>query len=48
LERISKGKCSSLLGLIVSAEGKKFYNIDTRGKYYKTCYGRNLCIFVIS
>jgi hypothetical protein len=29
LERISKGELSSLLGLIVSDEGKKFYNIDT-------------------
>jgi hypothetical protein len=29
LERVSKDKCSSLLGLIVSDEGKKFYNIDT-------------------
>jgi hypothetical protein len=31
LERVSKDKPSSLLGLIVSDEGKKFYNIDTRG-----------------
>jgi hypothetical protein len=29
LERISKGKPSSLLGLVVSDEGKQFYNIDT-------------------
>ncbi len=29
LERVSKGKPSSLLGLIVSDEGRKFYKIDT-------------------
>jgi hypothetical protein len=32
LERVSKGKPSSLLGLTISDEGKKFYNIDTRCK----------------
>jgi hypothetical protein len=32
LERVSLGKPSSLLGLIVSDEGKKFYYIDTRCK----------------
>ncbi len=30
LERVSKDKRSSLLGLVISDEGKKFYNIDTR------------------
>jgi hypothetical protein len=30
LERATKGKPTSLLGLVVSDEGKKFYNIDTR------------------
>ncbi len=29
LERVSKDKRSSLSGLVVSDEGKKFYNIDT-------------------
>jgi len=29
LESISKDKLSILLGLILSDEGKKFYNIDT-------------------
>jgi hypothetical protein len=29
LERVSKEKHSSLLGLVISDEGKKFYNIDT-------------------
>jgi hypothetical protein len=29
LERVSKDKHSSLLDLIVSDKGKKFYNIDT-------------------
>jgi hypothetical protein len=31
LERVSKGKPSSLLGLVISDKGKQFYNIDTRG-----------------
>ncbi len=35
LERVSKVKCSSLLGLVFSDEGDKFYNIDTRGQCYK-------------
>ncbi len=30
-ERVSKGKPSSLLGLIISDEGTKFNSIDTRG-----------------
>jgi hypothetical protein len=29
LERVSKDKPSSLLGFIISGEGKKFHNIDT-------------------
>jgi hypothetical protein len=29
LERVSKDKPSSLLGLVIGDEGKKFYNIDT-------------------
>jgi hypothetical protein len=29
LERVIKGKPSSLLGLVVSDEGKKFYNVGT-------------------
>ncbi len=29
LERVTNGKPSSLLGLIISDEGKKFYHIDT-------------------
>jgi hypothetical protein len=29
LERVTKGKPSSLLGLVVSDEGKNVYNIDT-------------------
>jgi hypothetical protein len=29
LERVSKEKPSSLLGLVISDEGKKFYKIDT-------------------
>jgi hypothetical protein len=38
LERVSKDKCSSLLGLIVTNEGKKFYNIVTRCHHYKTFF----------
>jgi hypothetical protein len=34
LERVSKGKPSSLLGLIISEEGKKFFNIDTMKTSY--------------
>jgi hypothetical protein len=30
LERVSKGKPSSVLGFVICDEGKKFYNIDTR------------------
>jgi hypothetical protein len=30
LERVFKGQPYILLGLIISDEGKKFYNIDTR------------------
>jgi hypothetical protein len=37
LERVSNGKPSSLLGLIVSDEGKKFYNIDPRSKPSTSC-----------
>ncbi len=33
---------SSLLGLIVSDKGKKFYNIDTWAQCYKTFYRGNL------
>jgi hypothetical protein len=29
LERVSEDKCCSLLGLVISDKGKKFYNIDT-------------------
>jgi hypothetical protein len=36
LERITKGKPSSLLGLMVSDEGKKFYNIATWGQANST------------
>ncbi len=41
LERISKGKPSSLLGLIISDKGQKFYNIGTRRLYvYYDLYGQ--------
>jgi hypothetical protein len=35
-------KQSSFFGLIISNEGNKFYNNDTRCQYYKTFYSRNL------
>jgi hypothetical protein len=38
LERVSKDKFSSLLGLVISNEGKKFYNIDTWCQSFKTFY----------
>ena len=38
LERVTKGKPSSLLGLVVSDEGKKFYNIDTWCQGYQTVF----------
>jgi hypothetical protein len=45
LERVSKDKPNSLLGLPVNDEGKKFYNIDPRGQCYKTLFVRDLQIF---
>ncbi len=36
LKWVSKGKLSSLLGLVASDEGKKFYNIDTRCQCFET------------
>jgi hypothetical protein len=38
LERLSPQKRSSLLGLIVSDEGKKFYNIDTSRQCFETFF----------
>ncbi len=35
MDRVSKGKPSSLLGLIISDDVKKFYNIDTWCLSYK-------------
>jgi hypothetical protein len=40
LERVSKDKCSSLLGLVISDERKKFYKIDTRYNGYYKFYGQ--------
>jgi hypothetical protein len=34
LESVIKGKPSSLLGLVISDEGKKFYNIDISSQLY--------------
>jgi hypothetical protein len=38
LERVSKDKQSSLLGLIISDEVKKFYKINTWSKLFKTLF----------
>jgi hypothetical protein len=35
---LAKYKHSSLFGLFISNEEKKFYNIDTRCQYYKTIF----------
>jgi hypothetical protein len=35
VERVTKGKPSSLLGLVVSDKRKKFYNIDNRTNFKK-------------
>ncbi len=46
--RPSKDKHGSLLGQFVKYVCKKFSNIGSWGLYYKTFYGRNLQIFVMS
>jgi hypothetical protein len=38
---IARDKHSSLFGLIISDEGNKFYNIDTRCQCYKTFFLRH-------
>ena len=38
LERLSKDKRSSLLGLVISDKGKKSYNIDTKSQDYKKIF----------
>ncbi len=48
LKVIANYKHSSLFGLVVSDEGKKFYNIDTSDQCYKTFYGCKLLLFIIS
>jgi hypothetical protein len=35
---IARYKHSSLFGLVISKEGKKFYNIDTSKKIYSACH----------
>jgi hypothetical protein len=35
---IARYKHSSLFGLVISNEGNKFNNIDTRDQWYKTFY----------
>jgi hypothetical protein len=46
--KTGKGKRSSLTGLFVRDEEKKFCNIDSKDQCYKTFFVRNLRIFVIS
>ncbi len=38
LGKVTKGKPSSLLGLVVNDEGKKFYNIDTWCQGYQKIF----------
>ncbi len=45
---IASYKHSSLFGIVISSEGKKFYKLDPWGLHYKTFYGRILHIFEIS
>ncbi len=42
LWRLAGYKHSSLFCVFFGDENKRFVNIDTRGLYHKTCYGRNL------
>jgi hypothetical protein len=44
LESISKDKHSTLLGLVISEEGKKFYNIDTWFQGHKTFFSLSLTL----
>ncbi len=48
LEKLAKDKHSSLFQTFVKYGRKKFYKIGPWGLYYKTFYGGNLRIFVIS
>ncbi len=48
LERLAKHKYYSLLRKVVNYDHKKVYNIETKGQCYKTFYGHDLRIFVIS
>jgi hypothetical protein len=48
LEETAGDKHSSLIGQFVSYEEKRFIKLPPRGLYYKTFYGRNLRILVIS
>jgi hypothetical protein len=43
LERVSKGKPSSLLGLAVSDEEKKFYDVDTWSSKKMTAVTVGVC-----
>jgi hypothetical protein len=43
LKRVTKGKPSSLLGLVIIDEGKKFYSIDTCCQCFKTFFPRCRC-----
>jgi hypothetical protein len=44
LERVTKGNPSSLLELVISDEGKKFYNNDTR---FRLFLGENIFYLVV-
>jgi hypothetical protein len=38
MERLVRDKCNNLFGLVISDKEKKFYDIDTRWKCYKTFF----------
>jgi hypothetical protein len=38
MERLARDKGTKLFGLVISNKEKKFYNIDTRWKCYKTFF----------
>ncbi len=38
MERLARDKGTKLFGLVISDKEKKFYNIDTRWKCYKTFF----------
>jgi hypothetical protein len=46
LEKVSKDKCSSLFGLVVSDKGKTFYNIGTWKLVTKNMFNKYILVFL--